>query len=796
MHKKLRHTLEVVLLALFLAACSSPEEKAADYIQNAAQLFEEGQLHKAELEFKNALQINQNLPEAWFGLARIHEKKQEWRKAYAVLTKLRELAPSHTEGRIMLGQILLASNQIDQALTDAREIIELAPGDARAHALMAAVQFRLENFKGAHAEVDKALAADPGNDEAILVRARVLIAEKKYDAALRILDKAIAANPDHISMYLMKIQVYQETNNQGAIEKAYMGLTKLFPENVSFKTALARYYLAARDIDAAEKVLEDIVQAEPTNVAEKLRLVGFKNQFRSPDDAIALVKTYIDLDKNELRYQFLLAELFEKNGKPEQAINIYRQIIKVDELKTNGLEARNKIALLQLRAGKRDEAKALVNEVLAQDKGNENALLLQTGFQLAEKRYDDALLSARTVLRDKPDSIKALGLLGQAYEAMGSGELALESYKKAFQLSPGAAPIANQLAKSLLRKRDFTKVDEILLESISRGNRSTEALWLLAQVKLLLGEWDKAEQLAKQLQQIEGQQAVSQQVLGAVYQGKQDQEASIEAFKRAHELAPTATQPVVALVRTYVRSGKIGKAKAFLNSVLSVHEDNITAHLLLGQLKLSEKDTGGAVSHFKQAIAINPKIDAGYRGLIGAYIKDDKLEKAEQVARQGLAEMPDRPVFMIYLASIYERQKDFEKAIETYESLLAKSSNVLVAKNNLASLLTDHRKDQASFDRARNLSADLRTSQIPQFRDTYAWAAVKSGINLEEAIVILQGIVKENEHVDIYNYHLGEAYRKRGDKENAIAYLTKAAKQAGPGSDIAAMANQSIRQLN
>jgi UDP-glucose 4-epimerase len=51
-------------------------------------------------------------------------------------------------------------------------------------------------------------------------------------------------------------------------------------------------------------------------------------------------------------------------------------------------------------------------------------------------------------------------------------------------------------------------------------------------------------------------------------------------------------------------------------------------------------------------------------------------------------------------------------------------------------------------------------------------------------------------HVEVYNYHLGEAYIKRGDKDNAIVSLTKAAKQAGPGWDIAVMANQSIQQLN
>jgi tetratricopeptide (TPR) repeat protein len=98
MFKSLRFTLGIVLFSVSLLACTSPEEKAADYIENAGTLFAEGKLAKAEIEYRNALQINQNLPDAWFGLARIHERKQDWRKTYAVLSKIHELAPGHVDG--------------------------------------------------------------------------------------------------------------------------------------------------------------------------------------------------------------------------------------------------------------------------------------------------------------------------------------------------------------------------------------------------------------------------------------------------------------------------------------------------------------------------------------------------------------------------------------------------------------------------------------------------------------------------------------------------------------------------
>jgi tetratricopeptide (TPR) repeat protein len=783
----------VVLIAL--GGCSSPEEKAAGYIENAGELFQEGKLKKAEIEYKNALQINQNLPDAWYGLAKIHERKRDWKGVYAVLSKVRELAPNHLDGRIMLGQLMLASNQLDQALSDATEILEIAPNDARSHSLMAAVQYRLENFDGAQQEIDKALAIDAANVEALLVRARILIAEKRYDDALTELDDAIEANRENVSLYLMKIQAFTELDNRGAVTKVYLALIDQFPDNVNFKQALARFYINNKEIDSAERILKELTESSSENIDYKLRFVAFKRQFRSSGEAIALLESYIAADADEFRYRILLGELYEKDKQSSEALRVYEGIVADDGVQPNGLEARNKIALIRLREGNRDSALNLINEVLAQDKNNEDALLMQAGIQLADKEYDDAIVSVRTVLRDHPDSIRAMAILAKAHEASGSHELAIETYSRAFQLSPGSPVIANPLAAKLLSQRKATQANEILQKSLANGNRSVDTFKLFAQVKLALGEWDKAEQLARQLQNFKGEEAHSQQLLGVVYQGKDKLNESIEAFKRAHELAPDATQPVVALVRAFVRSGKADEARQFLAAILKVDADNYTAHLLMGELDMADGTPVNAIEHFNAAIKSNPEQEIGYRRLAWAYTSLDDTDKAEEVLKQAIAAMPERPILSIGLASNYERRGEFDKAIEVYRSLLESNNELLVARNNLASLLTDQRKDQESFEQARAISAELKDSPIPQFRDTYAWASVVAGTNLEEAVLILEGVVRENDQVDIYTYHLGEAYRRKGDSENAIAYLNKAVELAAENSDIAGKAKQSLQQI-
>lgn len=786
--------LAIVFAAL--AACSSPEEKAAEYIESGDEYFEQGDHVKAALEYRNALQINENLPDAIYGLALIAEHDKDWRRMFALLTKIQELNPNHLDARLKLAQLYLATNQIAVALEEARALMELLPNDSRTHSLMAAVHFRLGNHGEGLAEVERALELDSSNSEAALVRARIFIEQQKYDPALLTLNEAMAQDPENISLYLMKIQLFEAMEQLDKTTDVLRELATRFPQNKEFQYALARNYERNGDLASTERIYRDIIAREPDNHEEKLRLISFIRQTQSLEAAVAQLKQYIEWYADEMSFQFALAELYESGGRSDEAAAVYRKIVETDGLKPDGLQARSKIAYLEIRQGNLEKARQLIDEVLANDRESENALMLLAYLQINERNFDGAIVSLRTVLRDNPDAARAHALLGRAYALNGSSELAVDAYTNGYRISPGSPIVVNGLADLLIRQRKFQQADEVLTNSIRNGNRNIESLVTLTQAKLALQQWDAAETLASQLGQIEGEQARSEQILGLVYQGKNQQEESISAFRRAHDLAPESAQPVISLVRAQVRSGKIDDARNFLNSILAVSGNNVLAHLLLGQLNVLEDEPLQAETHFRKVVELRPSAVNGYRSLALLYRQQDDQARAIEILQQGLGQIPGNPFLTISLASIYERQKNFDDAIALYEALLAENDALIVARNNLASLLTDYRSDQESHDRARIMASQLKDSQVPQFRDTYAWAAVRSGINLEEAVAILEGIVEENDQVGIYSYHLGEAYRRKGDTENAVVYLSRAESLAADGSDVAQKARASLDELS
>jgi lipopolysaccharide biosynthesis regulator YciM len=97
--------------------------------------------------------------------------------------------------------------------------------------------------------------------------------------------------------------------------------------------------------------------------------------------------------------------------------------------------------------------------------------------------------------------------------------------------------------------------------------------------------------------------------------------------------------------------------------------------------------------------------------------------------------------------------------------------------------------------RAREIAVVLKEATIPHFCDTYVWVEVSLGQQLEQAVNILEGVVKETEGIAIFNYHLGIAYQKKGDSKKAIEQMNLVLKHSGSDTDLSDKANQVLQQL-
>src|SRR3989338_10165979 len=128
----------LVLPFMLIVGCSSPEEQAKAYYDKGMALLKEGKPDKAQIEFKNALQIKKNMVQAIYGMALVAEQKGDWQRLLNLLTSVLEQDPKNLEAQVKLGRLLLAAGQLDKALNASNKAMALNKEDISVLALRAA----------------------------------------------------------------------------------------------------------------------------------------------------------------------------------------------------------------------------------------------------------------------------------------------------------------------------------------------------------------------------------------------------------------------------------------------------------------------------------------------------------------------------------------------------------------------------------------------------------------------------------------------------------------------------------
>jgi len=466
----------LAIVLVMLNACTSPEEKVKQYLAEADAFYSHGEYVKADIAYRNVLQSYGSHVEALYGRARVSERQGDLKKTYQLYSRLIEVAPEHVQGRVVLGKLYLASGQLDMALEQSRAASELAPRDAGVLALKAAVRYRLADTEGAIHDAKMALEADSGNIDALLILAAERLAAEDPEAAIDYLERGLEGNEDNVALQVFKIQALDQMKELDRAVNVFRRLIEFYPEDVVFQHALARLYIQNDNIDAAESIYRNLAATETGEVQARLDMVRFLLAYRDAAKAEQQLRAYIDASPDNYDLRFGLAEFYLQSKDLPRARIVYEEVVIRDGNGPDGLTARNQLAVLALAEGDRATADRLVAEVLAADPQDTLGLINRANIQLQARETNAAIANLRTVLKDDPDSSRALLLLARAHIQSGAQELARDYYIRAVQSDSSQVAISLEYALFLIRTQSYEKAEQVLEAVLAKQPGNANAL--------------------------------------------------------------------------------------------------------------------------------------------------------------------------------------------------------------------------------------------------------------------------------------------------------------------------------
>ncbi|HPF47553.1 MAG: tetratricopeptide repeat protein [Alphaproteobacteria bacterium] len=768
--KAVKKTVRALMLGVCLigfAACSSPEEVKQSHYERGMELLADQDMVKASIEFRNALQIDDTFVPAWYGMSLVEEKNEQWGKVIVLLNKVIELDPTNIEAHTRLGTLLLMVGELDKAVEVSEAALLIDNQNPEVLALRGATLLKLEDAKGAVEFANKALAIDPANLKAIQILAAERFAAGDFDGALKFINDARDNLSENKDLMQITILIYETKGDIDKAEEVYKDLVAAYPDDQKVHLSLVNFYIKHNNTDAAEREVRAIAAADPTDYEKNINVVRFLNSYRNSAAAEAELNTLIERGVDVVRYQLALAEFYLSSGKKDDAKTVLKKIVDRTGSSEDGLIARSRLGQIAIDDGNIEEASDIIAEILAIDSKNVSALEMRGGISLAKNDYDNAIQDLRIVLSETPDSVRASLLLSRAYELSGSIELADDTFADALRYSNENPSVAVAYAEFLVKQSAAPRAEQVLIEALKVNTNNVELLKSLAQIKLMRQDWSGAQDVANVLEQVDKDDEASTEIKGFVYRGQRNYDQSIESFRNAYSNSGGASRPLNSLITAYIQAGKVNEAKTFLNNLIADDDNNYQALVLLGQVNMVSNNNDEAEKAFNRAIEVDPTKDTAFSNLAAYYIRQDNLDEAMKVIDRGISSVENNTGLNLYKANLYEREKDYDRAIAVYEDMYAQDATVDIVVNNLASLLSEHRTDNESMQRAQQLAARFRQSAIPHFKDTLGWIYYKVG-DIQNATSVLQDVVEKMPNNVYFRYHLGMSYMA-GDRNAAAA---------------------------
>lgn len=777
-----KRTLIACLLMGTMASCGSSEESAAGFIESGKALLAEGNIQKARIEFKNAIQVDPRQAEPFYQLALLDEKAQEWKSMFANLSTVEQLDPNHHAAIVKLGQIHLLAGNFDIALEKADKVLLADNQHIQAIVLRASVFLKQKNFGAALSEADRALKLDANNLEAISVKILANKEQGNADEALKITNDALTSHQDALPLNMIKLTILEGQKDYVGMEAVYRQLIAQHPDANWVVVSLAKLLNNALGrYDDAKKVLQDFIDTHPDDAETKVLLVSLVKT-KNPEQAIAILDGYIKADPDNYELRFAKIELLSKEKGADAVVPDLQQIVADDPKGNDGLKAKAILAGIAASKGDFEQAETLVKQVLELSPEDEAALLLKAKLELRNNNVDQAVTDLRLVLRNNPESDKALVLLAQAYMSSGSEELAEDSFKQALSVNPKNPVAALSVANSLMKSNDLARTEEVLLAALKDNPGQESLLQSLAQVRILNKDWTGSEEAIAKLQELNKDSAFAFYLNGQLQQAQQNHALAIAEYKKALANNPNMNRAMQGLASSYLQLDQKPALIDYLNQYIGTNPKLVFGYNTLAKVYQQDKDWSATIKTLEQGVKAEPKWIGGYSSLAASYLAKGDTKQAITAYNNGLSHNPENILLSMQLASVYERTGEYAQAKALYEQVLAKDKDIEPAINNLASLLTDHFESAENLQQALAISKRFKNASEPYFLDTYAWVNVKLG-NLQEAKVILERVVSLRETVPVFNYHLGVLYAKQDNKPEAKKYLEIAKKLASEQGD-------------
>ena len=373
---------------------------------------------------------------AMMGLAGVAAASRQESEYVAWLEKAAQAAPTAVRPRVLLANYYLQKNDVQRALTMAREAQTANPSDAEALDLLATTQLAAGEQESAVSTYGKLALAIPTNPAAHYKLATAQVAARHFDAATVSLKKALELKPDYLDAKILLVSAqlgagrYQEAMNLA------QQIQKQQPESPAGFGLQGDILMAQKQFAPALKAYEKAFAINDNMGPLAVKMHQALSEGGKAKEADARLANWLKDHPSDIPVRGYLASSYMSGAQNKQAIEQYQVVLQNDP--------KNILAL------------------------NNLAWLYQ------QEKDPRALATAEQAYLLKPDSVTIMDTLGWILVEQGDIARALKLLKAASEKAPAATGIRYHWAAALAKSGDRAGARRELGDLLTKNKKFPE----------------------------------------------------------------------------------------------------------------------------------------------------------------------------------------------------------------------------------------------------------------------------------------------------------------------------------
>jgi putative PEP-CTERM system TPR-repeat lipoprotein len=524
------------------------------------------------------------------------------KSAESYFTRAAKLAPKDVVSRTSLALAQFARGHADVGFAQLQEVAASDKGTVADMALIS-LKLRQRDYDGALRAVDAMERKQPGKPVASQLRGQVQVARKDYAAARLSFAKALSLDPQYFPAAAGLATLDLRDKRPDEARKHFDKLLAVDPRNVRALLAIADLRKSAgAGKDELAGLFANAAKLNPTIATPRLLLVELNLRARDYKAALAAAQEGAAALPESAEIMDALGRAHLASGDIDQAISSFNRVA---AMQPRAPEPRLRLAEAYMALKKVDEARENLNRALEVAPNFLNAQRDLVILELSAGRPDQAMAVARKLQAERPDHAFGYLFAGDIESYRKNWEAAATAYRAG--LKRGRSPeMASKLHRVLLTANKRSDADAFAAGWIKDNPRDAFFRVYLADLALAQLDFEAAESNYRAVLQMGPENAAVLNNLAWVTNKLKKPGAAAYAEK-ANALQPN--QPVImdTLATILSDEGQVAKALDLQKKAVALGPDYRQARLNLAKLYLKKGDKALAKTELDQLAKLGDK---------------------------------------------------------------------------------------------------------------------------------------------------------------------------------------------